>query len=239
MIIKYNCIKKHGITDCGAACLATICRQYGYPPIDYDIENINQDSSYLLKLQEIECDGAYYESLIDSSSKSNITASFSLSPGYGVRENPYDFADSFNFSTDENTIDYSFSIIYQLSSRNIGFKKISNKKTSEIKVQNSIKLKKVKKDIEITYSDLMSRYKLLQDRKKRVLMSISYANSLYEGENVKFDRGISTSYQLERAKLNLISKSKFLKDIEDDIFETYIQLVSTSGIDLYKLISKE
>jgi len=27
---KYNCIKQHDITDCGAACLATIFRQYGY-----------------------------------------------------------------------------------------------------------------------------------------------------------------------------------------------------------------
>lgn len=28
--MKYSCIKQHDITDCGAACLATICRQYGY-----------------------------------------------------------------------------------------------------------------------------------------------------------------------------------------------------------------
>ncbi len=28
--MKYNCIKQHDITDCGAACLVTICRQYGY-----------------------------------------------------------------------------------------------------------------------------------------------------------------------------------------------------------------
>lgn len=27
---KYYCIKQHDITDCGAACLATICRQNGY-----------------------------------------------------------------------------------------------------------------------------------------------------------------------------------------------------------------
>lgn len=27
--IKYKCIKQHDITDCGAACLATICSQYG------------------------------------------------------------------------------------------------------------------------------------------------------------------------------------------------------------------
>ena len=26
---KYNCVKQHDIKDCGAACLATICRQYG------------------------------------------------------------------------------------------------------------------------------------------------------------------------------------------------------------------
>lgn len=27
---KYYCIKQHDITDCGAACLATICRHNGY-----------------------------------------------------------------------------------------------------------------------------------------------------------------------------------------------------------------
>ncbi len=27
---KYYCIKQHDITDCGAACLATISKQYGY-----------------------------------------------------------------------------------------------------------------------------------------------------------------------------------------------------------------
>jgi len=26
---KYHCIKQHDMKDCGAACLATICRQYG------------------------------------------------------------------------------------------------------------------------------------------------------------------------------------------------------------------
>jgi ATP-binding cassette, subfamily C, bacteriocin exporter len=26
---KYSCIKQHDIKDCGAACLATICKQYG------------------------------------------------------------------------------------------------------------------------------------------------------------------------------------------------------------------
>lgn len=28
--MKCHCIKQHDITDCGAACLATICRQNGY-----------------------------------------------------------------------------------------------------------------------------------------------------------------------------------------------------------------
>ena len=28
--MKYYCIKQHDITDCGAACLATICRHNGY-----------------------------------------------------------------------------------------------------------------------------------------------------------------------------------------------------------------
>ena len=27
--MKYYCIKQHDITDCGAACLATISEQYG------------------------------------------------------------------------------------------------------------------------------------------------------------------------------------------------------------------
>lgn len=27
---KYFCVKQHDITDCGAACLATISKQYGY-----------------------------------------------------------------------------------------------------------------------------------------------------------------------------------------------------------------
>ena len=27
---KYYCIKQHDITDCGAACLATISKQYGF-----------------------------------------------------------------------------------------------------------------------------------------------------------------------------------------------------------------
>lgn len=28
--MKYYCIKQHDITDCGAACLATISKQYGF-----------------------------------------------------------------------------------------------------------------------------------------------------------------------------------------------------------------
>lgn len=28
--MKYYCIKQHDITDCGAACLATVCKQNGY-----------------------------------------------------------------------------------------------------------------------------------------------------------------------------------------------------------------
>ena len=28
--MKYHCIEQHDITDCGAACLATICKQNGY-----------------------------------------------------------------------------------------------------------------------------------------------------------------------------------------------------------------
>ena len=28
--MKYYCIKQHDITNCGAACLATICKQNGY-----------------------------------------------------------------------------------------------------------------------------------------------------------------------------------------------------------------
>ena len=28
--MKYYCIKQHDIMDCGAACLATICKQNGY-----------------------------------------------------------------------------------------------------------------------------------------------------------------------------------------------------------------
>ena len=27
--MKYYCIKQHDITDCGAACIATICKQHG------------------------------------------------------------------------------------------------------------------------------------------------------------------------------------------------------------------
>ena len=26
---KYYCVKQHDITDCGAACIATVCKQYG------------------------------------------------------------------------------------------------------------------------------------------------------------------------------------------------------------------
>ena len=28
--MKYHCMRQHDVTDCGAACLATICRQNGY-----------------------------------------------------------------------------------------------------------------------------------------------------------------------------------------------------------------
>lgn len=28
--MRYFCIKQHDITDCGAACLATVAKQYGY-----------------------------------------------------------------------------------------------------------------------------------------------------------------------------------------------------------------
>ena len=28
--MKYYCVKQHDITDCGAACIATICKQNGY-----------------------------------------------------------------------------------------------------------------------------------------------------------------------------------------------------------------
>ena len=40
--MKYYCIKQHDITDCGAACLATICRQNGYK---IGINGVSMDSS--------------------------------------------------------------------------------------------------------------------------------------------------------------------------------------------------
>lgn len=40
--MKYYCIKQHDITDCGAACLATICRQNGYK---IGINGASMDSS--------------------------------------------------------------------------------------------------------------------------------------------------------------------------------------------------
>ncbi|MHB9925663.1 hypothetical protein CF057_00105 [Clostridium botulinum] len=36
---KYICIKQHDYKDCGAACLATICKQYG---LKYPISKIRQ-----------------------------------------------------------------------------------------------------------------------------------------------------------------------------------------------------
>ena len=38
--MKYYCIKQHDITDCGAACLATICRQNGYKIDVQDLHKI-------------------------------------------------------------------------------------------------------------------------------------------------------------------------------------------------------
>ena len=40
--MKYYCIKQHDITDCGAACLATICRHNGYK---IGINGVSMDSS--------------------------------------------------------------------------------------------------------------------------------------------------------------------------------------------------
>ena len=40
--MKYYCIKQHDITDCGAACFATICRQNGYK---IGINGVSMDSS--------------------------------------------------------------------------------------------------------------------------------------------------------------------------------------------------
>ena len=40
--MKYYCIKQHDITDCGAACFATICRQNGYK---IGINGASMDSS--------------------------------------------------------------------------------------------------------------------------------------------------------------------------------------------------
>ena len=28
--MRYFCVRQHDITDCGAACLATVTKQYGY-----------------------------------------------------------------------------------------------------------------------------------------------------------------------------------------------------------------
>nr|WP_242967539.1 cysteine peptidase family C39 domain-containing protein [Clostridium botulinum] len=36
---KYICIKQHDCKDCGAACLATICKQYG---LKYSISKIRE-----------------------------------------------------------------------------------------------------------------------------------------------------------------------------------------------------
>ena len=37
--MKYYCVKQHDITDCGAACIATICKQYG---LDLSISKIRE-----------------------------------------------------------------------------------------------------------------------------------------------------------------------------------------------------
>ncbi len=45
LVVKYYCIKQYDITDCGAACLATICKQNGYK-IVVDEKNV---LTYLLE----------------------------------------------------------------------------------------------------------------------------------------------------------------------------------------------
>lgn len=55
---KYYCIKQHDITDCGAACLATICKQNGYKTGITKIREVvvtdKQSDMELLTLNEIQ-----------------------------------------------------------------------------------------------------------------------------------------------------------------------------------------
>ena len=57
--MEYQCIMQHDITDCGAACIATICKQNGYKISITRIREVagtdKQDTNVLYSLFRIPC----------------------------------------------------------------------------------------------------------------------------------------------------------------------------------------
>lgn len=211
-----------------------------YPEIDDDLFTNSISNSHLLKLLELESEKSLMEISADRLNyTSNITASLSVTPQYGEREDLTDFNDSFDFTTEGSYIDYSFSLLYNFSSRTFSKQRLNRDYYQNQLLENRVEWNKSKQNIQSSYMEVQDRYNLLLDRKKRLEDSIEYVENLYEGEVVRNKNGNSSLYELSMSAYNLISRRDYLSNIEDEIFYTKLNLLSMEGFDLSTLLTEE
>ncbi|MBN2617873.1 MAG: TolC family protein [Spirochaetales bacterium] len=224
-------------------------KNYGYNP-EKDVINIfelpelpnisvydNSMPTLLMMLEKIKLEEAELQSFVYKKQfASNLTTSFSITPKYGTRENQSSFSDSLNFSTEESYIDYSLSVTFNLSSKNIR-EQNTQKKISELsydiakrEYEDAAKTAKAESEL------LSDNYKLLNDRKTMLLSSIDYAETLFIGEQNLLDVGRTTPLLLQQAKFNYELRKNDLKNIENDLYLINIKMLSEYGYDLMLII---
>lgn len=167
---------------------------------------------------------------------SNLTGSIGITPHYGEREDSTSFKSSFtDFETEDNYIDYNFSINFAISSKNVSNDNITRKTTilniDLLENQFNDSLKEEKR----TYETLVRNRGFLKEQIVRLKDSILYAENLYEAENKLFISGRSSQFYLEKAEYNILSIKYDLLEVQTNLFLTELEISDLSGVNLNSL----
>ncbi|QEN03554.1 TolC family protein [Thiospirochaeta perfilievii] len=199
--------------------------------------NDNPTPSLLMMLQKIKLEKAELQSTVyRKQNASYLTTSFSIAPKYGIRNDPSSFSDSLNFGTEDSYIDYSLSVTFKLSSKNIREQNTQGKiveldyDTAKKEYEDTDRTEKLELQL------LSDNYKILKDRKERLFSSINYAKTLFDGEKKLLGIGRTTPLLVQQAKFNYESRKNDLKNIENDLYLLNLKMIASKGYDLMILL---
>ncbi len=169
---------------------------------------------------------------------SQLTASFSLNPQYGERDNKTSLSDSFNFTSNKSYINYNFSLNLNFSSKEFQQEKIDRERNSlniNTLVENLNQIKqKSNRDTDLLYK----KVEFLKANVDRKLENLKLAKSLYNEEEKYFEVGKSSQLLKRVAKLNLTVKESEFKQAKDELYMEQLQLLSEIGLSLKEIITK-